>query len=249
MKTNFKTVLILLILAMVVTLLPTTVRAEYSATVSITPDKTKVQPGDTVNLVVELKDIVDAGTGVTDMQGKMEYDKTFFESITATQGSYTANEETNTFILGTGTPITEEGEQFAVLQLKVSSKATGTSRINFTELITSNGEAEPSSPAITLDFEVEEEGNNGANTTPSENTTPSNNTTPENTTKPGNNIILGNNTTKGNNTIQNNNITANTAKQNVLPKAGTEKEMLVGIVVLIGIGIASYVAYKKYQKV
>ena len=59
MKTKLKTILVLLVAVMVIGVLSTTVKAEYSAEVKMTPDKTEVKPGDTVTVVVELVNIVE----------------------------------------------------------------------------------------------------------------------------------------------------------------------------------------------
>ena len=152
MKTKLKIMLIALMVIMLITVFTTSVKAEYSAIVTMTPDKTEVNPGDTISVVVNLEDVVDAGTGASEMAGYVEYDSNFIESISSTQGTWATNPETGMFLLS-GNILTEDG-QFAVLQFKVSENATGSSSVTFTQIITSDGTAEPSSPDITLTFTV-----------------------------------------------------------------------------------------------
>ena len=152
MKTKLKIMLIMLMIIMLITVFTTSVKAEYSAIVTMTPDKTEVNPGDTISVVVNLEDVVDAGTGASEMAGYVEYDSNFIESISSTQGTWATNPETGMFLLS-GNILTEDG-QFAVLQFKVSENATGSSSVTFTQIITSDGTAEPSSPDITLTFTV-----------------------------------------------------------------------------------------------
>ena len=88
MKTKLRIVLILLIIVMLITAFTTSVRAEYSAEVTMTPDKTEVNPGDTVTVVVDLVNVVDAGTGASEMGGTVEYDTNFIEVYNGKIGTY-----------------------------------------------------------------------------------------------------------------------------------------------------------------
>lgn len=240
MKTNLKTILILLIAIMVIGMLSTNVKAEYSAEVQMTPDKTEVNPGDTINVVVELVNIVDAGTGASDMAGTFEYDTDFFDSITASQGTW--DSANGNFILS-GSILTQDG-QFAVLQLKVSDNATGTGSITFSNIITSNGYGEPSSPDITLTFNVVDEEDPGNTDEPSNNNTNTNDTNTNGTNDTNTNGVGGTNNAARNNTAISGN---NTTTKTQLPYAGIGKGIFIAVVALLVVGIGSYALYKKYN--
>ena len=243
MKTKLKMVVIIMMAIMIIGMLTTNVRAVYSAEVEMVPDKTEVNPGDTVNVVVNLVDVVDAGTGATDMAGTIEYDSEFFENITATQGSWMMNEANGLFSLS-GNVLTEDGE-FAVLQFTVSDNASGTTTVRFTGLQTANGsDAEPTSPDITLTFNVAED--------PEEPENPGNTQDPDNTVDPDNEVddnntaIPGNHT--GTNSIRGNNVN-NVTSITRLPNAGLRTGMIIAIAILVVVIIGSYLLYKKYQKI
>lgn len=156
MKVSLKSIAIILITMMLIAVLPTTVKATYSATVSIQPDKKEVKPGDTVTLVIVLKDIEDVGTGILDMLGKIEYDSNFFEDdIQVDSGATWMMGKDNLFMIGAAAPVTQSGKRFAGITMKVKENATGTSAIKFTELITSSGDGEAVSPNVTLTFTVD----------------------------------------------------------------------------------------------
>ena len=244
MKTKLKTILVLLVAVMVIGVLSTTVKAEYSAEVKMTPDKTEVKPGDTVTVVVELVNIVDAGTGASDMGGKVEYDTNFIESISSTQGTW---DSANGKFLLSGNILTEDG-QFAVLQFKISENATGSSSIKFTEIQTANGSgAEPYSPDITLTFTV---ANTEEPEEPEEPEQPGEGDKNETGTK--DNTTGGNGTTGGTNTSKNTirgNSTGNVTAPTKLPNAGIGTGIFVAAVVLVAVIVGSYVLYKRYQKI
>lgn len=245
MKTNLKTILILLIAIMVIGMLSTNVKAEYSAEVQMTPDKTEVNPGDTINVVVELVNIVDAGTGASDMAGTFEYDTDFFDSITASQGTW--DSANGNFILS-GSILTQDG-QFAVLQLKVSDNATGTGSITFSNIITSNGYGEPSSPDITLTFNVVDEEDPGNTDDPSNNNTNTNDTNTNDTNTNGTNNANTNGVGGSNNASRNNTAISgnNTTTKTQLPYAGIGKGIFIAVVALLVVGIGSYALYRRYN--
>ena len=274
MKTKLKIMLIMLMIIMLITVFTTSVKAEYSAIVTMTPDKTEVNPGDTISVVVNLEDVVDAGTGASEMAGYVEYDSNFIESISSTQGTWATNPETGMFLLS-GNILTEDG-QFAVLQFKVSENATGSSSVTFTQIITSDGTAEPSSPDITLTFTVAdpeepsnpedpnnpedpsnpEDPNNPEDPSdpedPSNPEDPSDPEDPNNPEEPGEDNTAGGNNIIGGNTNINSirgNSTGNVATQTKLPYAGTGTGMIIAGVILVVIIIGSYVLYKRYQKI
>ena len=241
MKTKLKSIVVIFITIMIIGMLPTIVKAEYSAKVTMTPNETEIKPGDTINIVIDLKDVVEAGTGVNEMEGTIEYDPEFFGSITALQGSLTINETNGMFTLG-GNLLTEDG-QFAILQLKVSEEATESTTVRFTNIKTANGSnSEPTSPDISLQFKIAEENktnsnsiNNIANITNTE----KNNASSKNTTDTAS--TTSTNSIKGD--------TTNTATSiSRLPKAGIKTGMIIAVVILIVLIAGSYILYK-YPKI
>ncbi len=240
MKTKLKIMLVLLVMALIIAV-ATNVKAEYSAKVTMAPDKTEVKPGDTVTVVVNLVNVVDAGTGASDMGGNVEYDTNFIESISSTQGTW---DSANGKFLLSGNILTGDG-QFAVLQFKISKNATGSSTIKFTNIQTANGSgAEPYSPDITLRFTVLESEGPGEN----DNTTGNNNTIGDDNTTSDDNTVGNNNTIGGGNSTTNS-IKGNVVTQTKLPNAGLGTGVFIIAIILVGVTIGSYVLYRKYQKI
>lgn len=246
MKTKLKTIFFILIMIMVLGMLSTTVKAAYATTVEMKPDKTEVQPGDTVSIAINLVDVTDSvGTDV--LEGNVEYDETFFDKITASSGSWMNNGSAfNLITSASGAGLTQDGE-FAVLQLKVSENATGSSKVNFTKIMTTDGTGKSEPQDISLTFTVSDEGE-------SENPEKPNDVNP-NGTQGGNNNDDNNNGVKNNgiNSIKGNSSngagSSGGTSKSELPKAGLGKGIMIGAGILIVITAGSYFLYKKYQKI
>lgn len=272
MKTKLKMIFVVIMAIMLITVFTTSVKAEYSATVTMTPDKTNVKPGDIITVVVNLEDVVDAGTGASEMGGYVAFDKNFISQIRAKTGTWEMNDETGKFILS-GNVLTEDGE-FAILELTVNENATGTSYVAFSELATSDGTAEPSSPDITLTFNITDEENPGGddNNPGGDDNNPGedDNNPGEDDNNPGgddNNPGGDNNNPSGddNNPSDDDNDkptggdtnkntikvdpTENVTSQTKLPDAGMGIGMIIAGIALVVIIVASYMLYKRYQKV
>mgnify|MGYP005796925329 CR=1 FL=1 len=250
MKTKLKTILIILIMIMMIVMLSTTVKAVYSATIEMVPDKTNVKPGDTVSIAINLVDLTDSvGTDV--MEGNVEYDENFFEGITASSGSWMNNGPAfNLITSSSGAGLTQDGE-FAVLQLKVKENATGSSTVRFTGVSVTDGTGVSELQNITLTFTVSDEED------------------PQNPEEPGdsnkvdpNGTQGGNNDDNNNNGVRNNGInsirgnssngagsSSGGTSKSQLPKAGLGKGIIIGAGILILITAGSYFLYKKYQKI
>ena len=245
MKTQLNTLLIVLIMIMMIVMLSTTVKAVYSATIEMVPDKTEVKPGDTVSVAINLVDLTDS-TGTDVMEGNVEYDENFFDEITASSGSWMSNGGAfNLITSASGAGLTEDGE-FAVLQFKVSENATGTSTVRFTGVKVTDGAGESEPQDITLTFTVSDEEE------------------PENPEDPNGvdpNGTQGGNNDDDNNGVRNNGInsirgnssngagSSGGTSKSKLPDAGLGKGIIIGAVVLIVITAGSYFLYKKYQKI
>lgn len=252
MKMKSKTLLIVLIaMALILGMLTTTVKAAHSAQIQMVPEKTTVQPGETIKVVVNLTNVQDAvdedgnPDGINLLGGLVEYDENFFEDIGVGEIG------PNGFLLDSddGAGLTKDG-QFTVIEFKISDTASGSSTVRFTGLSTSNITDEADSEDISLTFTVSDEED------------------PQNPEEPGdsnkvdpNGTQGGNNDDNNKNGVRNNGINSirgnssngagasgGTSKSQ-LPKAGLGKGIIIGAVVLIVITGGSYFLYKKYQKI
>ena len=247
MKMKSKTLLIILIsMVLVLGMLTTTVKAAYSAKIQMVPEKTTVQPGDTIKVVVNLANIQgieptynedgQVENGINSIAGKVEYDKNFFEDI----GVGEIGPDGFTLDSDEGEGLVKDG-QFTVMELKISDTASGSSTVRFYDLVTTNGLDEPKSDDISLTFTVSDE---------EEPEDP--NGTGGNGTQGGNNDDNGvrNN---GINSIRGNSSngagSSGGTSKSKLPDAGLGKGIIIGAVVLIVITGGSYFLYKKYQKI
>ena len=243
MKMKSKTLLIILIsMVLVLGVLTTTVKAVHSAQIEMVPEKTTVQPGDTVKVVVNLTNVQDAvdedgnPDGINMLGGLVEYDENFFEDIGVGEIGPKG------FLLESdkGAGLTEDG-QFTVIEFKISENATGSSTVKFTGLSTSNIAGDAKSDDVSLTFTVSDE---------EEPEDP--NGTGGNGTQGGNNDDNGvrNN---GINSIRGNSSngagSSGGTSKSKLPDAGLGKGIIIGAVVLIVITGGSYFLYKKYQKI
>lgn len=221
--------------------------AALGAKVVATADKTEVKAGETVTLTLTIKDIVDAGTGISAFDGTLEYDTNFFESVAA-KSPIQMNTQTGKMLwMGLATEETELGQ----ITLKVKSDATGTGNVKIKGIEFSTGEENGTSADISLDVKIgtgNPSTNTPANNTPVNNT-PVNNTPTNNT--PANNTPANN--TPVNNAVKNNTVTSgkkdDTTSSNVLPKTGVKVTMLVAILVLAVISGLAYRHYKKYEEI
>ena len=238
-----KTLLIILIsMVLVLGMLTTTVKAVHSAQIEMVPEKTTVQPGETIEVVVNLTNVQNAvdedgnPDGINLLGGMVEYDENFFEDIGVGEIG------PNGFLLDSddGAGLTEDG-QFTVIEFKISDTASGSSTVRFTGLSTSNITDEADSEDISLTFTVSDE---------EEPQDP--NGTGGNGTQGGNNDDNGvrNN---GINSIRGNSSngagSSGGTSKSKLPDAGLGKGIIIGAVVLIVITGGSYFLYKKYQKI
>lgn len=262
MKTSIKTILLLIMFIVSITLilLPTSVNATYSAKIAIEPSKTEVTPGETIDLVVKMNDIQDAGTGILEMMGEVEYDTNFFDG--GITGAAFMQGKDKLFTISSNTPITESGSVFATVQIKVKSNATGSGYIKFTNLVSSTGE-EATSSDITLNFTVKNS-SNPPSTQPSNppSSSPSNPPSTQPSTQPSTKPPSGGSGNGGSGSggtgttqkpSQSSGGSSTTNKQQTgtspyaLPKAG--KAVVAVLIVLFGIAsTVSFIFYRRYRK-
>lgn len=262
MKKKLKLIIILIIAIVAISIIPTMSKAAYSAKMDIVPDKTSVKPGDIINVVINLKDVKEAGTGVGAIAGILNYDSKFFSSVKM-DGVEAANSNwyvpsTQKFSITASNPLTKDGE-FKTLQFTVSDTAVGSSKVEFKDLISSGGgtqddptlEIESKSDDVTLTFTVSSDdnndnnnGDNNNNNGKDENTTPDEDKTNPSTT--GNTPKNDGGSSKKQ--ISGTGSTGVTSKTQ-LPKAGLKKGIVIAGGILLVVIVGSYVLYKRYPKV
>ena len=267
MNSKIKKMVVFIVAILAISIIPTMSKAAYSAKMDIVPDKTSVKPGDTINVVINLKDVKEAGTGVGAIAGILNYDSKFFSSVKM-DGVEAANSNwyvpsTQKFSITASNPLTKDGE-FKTLQFTVSDTAVGSSKVEFKDLISSGGgtqddptlEIESKSDDVTLTFTVSSDDNNDNNNGDNnnnngdsdngkdENTTPDEDKTNPSTTgnTPKND---GGSSTKQ---ISGTGSTGVTSKTQ-LPKAGIKKGIGIAGGILVVVIVGSYVLYKRYPKV
>ena len=250
-----KTIFIMIISLVMILMMMPIVKADdgtaYSAKIQFVPDKTEVKPGETINISVKLTDIKNPGSGANMASGTLTYDNKFFSDILQNGKSYKdtqwLNAETGKILID-GNNLTTDGE------FKVSDSATGSTTLKFTNLTSSNGNDEPTSDDVTLTFNIktdddgsedptpkpeEPKEDDGGSEEPSEGDGKKDNTTDPNGIKTNNGIKV--NTSNGAN--------GGTTTKTTLPKAGMKKGFMVVVGTLLIIITASYVSYKRYQKI
>ena len=57
MNSKIKKMVVFIVAILAISIIPTMSKAAYSAKMDIVPDKTSVKPGDTINVVINLKDV------------------------------------------------------------------------------------------------------------------------------------------------------------------------------------------------
>lgn len=258
MNSKIKKMVVFIVAILAISIIPTMSKAAYSAKMDIVPDKTSVKPGNTINVVINLKDVKEAGTGVGAIAGILNYDSKFFSSVKM-DGVEAANSNwyvpsTQKFSITASNPLTKDGE-FKTLQFTVSDTAVGSSKVEFKDLISSGGgtqddptlEIESKSDDVTLTFTVSSDDNNNngdSDNGKDENTTPDEDKTNPSTTgnTPKNDGGLSTKQISGTGS------TGVTSKTQ-LPKAGLKKGIVIAGGILLVVIVGSYVLYKRYPKV
>ncbi|MBQ9658420.1 MAG: hypothetical protein IJV31_06605 [Clostridia bacterium] len=138
---------IILILVVIAALSTISNAAALQATISITPDKTEVNPGDSVTFTLKLINGDDVGAA----SGVIQYDTNFFESMTHSSG-IGINTGTGKFSMF----VTPGEPNIGTFTLKVKSTATGTGNVKFTELEASDSEDIATTPDVSIDIKIKE---------------------------------------------------------------------------------------------
>lgn len=218
-----KTLSIMAIAILMLTLSMGAVNAVTDFKVALTADSTRVEQGGTVVITVSLKDFTANETGINSFIATLDYDKTVFETVKqadfAAQNGWSAivyNENEGKLTTENSSFMTENHEAFKVT-LKVKANATiGNTTVTLKEINGADTDTDvyPADQKITLTVRAA-----SGNTPAPSNNTPTNNTTP---TKPANNTTM--------------------------PSTGVVDYILPTIAVVAVIGIFAYVRYNRIDK-
>lgn len=149
---------ILTIILMSVAMIGTAYAAQLQTTIEIVPNVTEVSAGDNVVFSFMIKNVANAQDGeISAISGKVTYDTNFFELVTGSSNT--------TFTSGGASGedfnvlhVAKEGEQIAVLTLKVKDNPTGSGIVSFTNLEASDGDMDKvgdEAVAKTADTQIE----------------------------------------------------------------------------------------------
>ncbi len=246
-----KEILILGIIFMLIFIFVTPVKAEeISFKTEVSTSKKNIKAGDTVEVIVSVKDINMGENGINTLEGTISYDKDIFEKVknsdikSANNWSTTYNDE-GTALDGKFLAVTlnhgiKEDTQLLTITLKTKKdiEETTITKIELKDLTSNNGNNLVNTGTKSVDVKIEVEKTN--QNLPEDNNTENNNI--------NQNIIGGNNTgssNTGTSNIKNTTTTQpkvdNTKSQSGLPKTGKTSlivlAIVIGIILLIVFGI------------
>lgn len=233
---KLKTLLTVVMIIMVISV-ATIVSAvdNYSVGVSLTSNA-KLKEGETINVSVNLTS-VNAGDGIDTITAELEYDKNVLEPITAANfagsnswtPSYAETSNMTTFIK---TSKVKSAETVATISFKVKSTiSVDSTTIKLKDIVASGGRVV--------------DGGTGDINVKTAVITISKSKDPASTTEDDKNTTFD--TITNNTTVKTQTSKDNTTIKTKLPKTGIEQYGLVSVVVIV-IGIFSFVLYKKISK-
>lgn len=213
-----KTLSIVLIAVLTLIMCSTLVSAVTSFTIALSADNTKVEKGKDVELTVALKNFTAGETGINSLYFVLDYDKTVFEKVEATNMTSSNGWSSPTFNPTTGELVTDNSsfmaENHDVLKIKFTVKekaALGNTVITVKDANASDGvnDIYPLEQKITLTIkDVEKE-------------------------EPVKNTV---------NKVEN----TNTATKN--PETGIEDFTIPAILAVTVLGVIAYVRYSRLEK-
>ena len=227
-----------------------------SFTATITPSSTTVAESTEFTVKIKVSNL-DVGTnGINSLSGYLKYDKDVFETITDSSidglngwsPAYSADSEKVTVTKPTF--VKSEEEVFQVT-LKTKTGVSGkTGKIEFTNIVASNTDAEIQAPNVSTEITVGNVSENVLNTT-------GNNTigisTVINNTANKTNTIITNNTTNTNTNKTTNNTSAissvvNNTTPNEITYAGAEDSIIYIMGAIIVLALVFYIKFEKVNK-
>lgn len=217
----------------------------YTCTLTIDSDKTKIAAGESVTFSIKVSDI-NAGNGIAMFTTTVEYDTNVFDikvqstdngvwtvvaniegSITFSTSNYETTTQDNEIgkVILTAKQGVEIGEQTVIFK-----KNDFSDKNTFTV------------PDITKTIEIIEEGNNPDPEKPGNNTSGGNTNTPSggNTNKPS-----GGSTNKPSVSVTNSGYINSGKSNTTLPKTGVQEYLIGAIVVAVIVAICFYIKYKR----
>lgn len=216
-----KTISIVMILLLTLAMCMSTVEATTSFTVALTASATKVMKGSEVEVTVSFKNFTAGETGINAVHLTLDYDKTVFETLTASSLTTASGWSSPTFNPGIG-EIASDNSSFMAEDhdmLKIKFKVKDTAAVGNTVITIKDVDASdavddiyPTDQKITLTIQ-------------------------EKTTTP-----VNNNTTPNTNT----NTNTNTATSN--PKTGIEDFTVPAILAISALAVIAYIRYRKLEK-
>ena len=254
----------------------------YAATptfsTQLTADKTSVTRSSEITVTLKLKDFANMGDGLYACFAELEYDKNYFEELTATSlkgaGTWstpTFNPANNQLTTDSGTGVKTESEVFTVTFKVKADAPIGTTNIRVKNFQASEGDADlNANNDATITVRVVEENttnddnnnngqNNNTNDNNSNNNGQNNNTNDNNSNNNGQNNNTNDNNSNNNgqnNNTNNNNSNNNAQNNNASAQDNTQSTNKLpqtgeNVVIFAGILIvivAGVIAYLKYQK-
>ena len=236
-------VLLLLIMGSLSTRVKATVTVQIGA-----GDKRTLKEGEEVTITIRASEISEGEDGINTFGGKLVYDETIFEKVTASSFSGQNNwsiayndEETDkkgTFLATVNTGATK-AQVIGTVTLKVKTNLKSTStKVQFTELSTV-GENTINLGKIDVEFNITgtaKDETPNTSTGDNENNTNNGNKKPNNTNNGTNKIVVGDNSVKKDNTVSNKN----------LPQTGVQNTIIyIAIGTSAIIAVIAFIQFKK----
>lgn len=228
---------------------------DYTCTLTVTPDKTEIEAGESVTLSIQVSNI-NAGDGIAIFNTTLEYDADVFDlkaqSDSAGAWTSTVIENSLTFTKADYEATSEDQEIGKVILTAKEDATLGEQTIAFTNNEFSDATTfSVADVSTTVEIVEGTNGGNGNNTSGGNTNTPSGNT---NTPSGNTNIPSGNTNTPSGNVNSGNSFVnysnsgvVNSGKSNnILPKTGFVQDCLIGAIIVVAIvAVGFYIKYRR----
>lgn len=232
-----------------------TYAATPSFSIELVADKTTVNRGEEVTVTLRVKDFANMSEGIYALFAQIEYDKNYFEELTASnisgKGTWssapTFNTSNNQLTADSGTGVKTNSEVFSI-KLKVKSTATegATTTVKVKNFQGSEGEEDLKAnqdAAINIKIGTNSTTNNNGGTNNNNGSGNNNGGTNNSNGSSNNNSSMNKNNSSNSNSSSKDKSQATTK----LPQTGEEKYIIISIISVIGISIFTYMKYRKYK--
>lgn len=260
-KKNIKFIISIIMIVFIILIQTHSWAATNSLTMILEPDKTEIESGETVNVLIKVSNI--QGEGIIGFNANVVYNSDVFE-CTANgddEGTWTKQGfiENNLTTARSDLEASTENQTVAKLTFKAKTDvAIGEQTISISQIEFSTENGTYSVEDVQVKVEIVEESTSGEsdntdNNDKENNTTENNNTSKNNTNENTNTSGIGNkNDTKNGITTSNNSTTANgnlVSSTKTLPKAGMYNFLSIAVFVVAIIAVVCYYQYIKYKNV